>query len=248
MDLETKFKLIIPRATEWIANTPSAHPALWRYSSICLALYLLLAALPLHAEDDGQRSATPRPCYLLNWNKGPNWLTDIPLEFQLHYFQKNQPLIDDTLSAPTPKALKWKMVRQTPKVEEIAYSKGRRIIRLDYPDRDKERLSFGSIMIVIETSPNSNWFTPFFVAEPEQFEGRFISGKDFPFAYLATAKMTGTASFRTHYLFDLEDNYPKLVKTVSAGRVRRDDFDSDNDYRTALKALTEEQKILLGER
>jgi len=228
--------------------TPSAHLALRQYSSLCLALYLLLAALPLPAQDVGQRSATPRPCYLLNLNKGPDWLTNVHLEFELSYLQRNQPFVDDAFSDPTPKALGWKSLRQAPKVEEIARSKGRRIIRLDYPEHDEQRLTYGSIMLVIETHPGSGWFAPFFAAEAELFEGRFISGKDFPFAYLATAKRTGTGAFRSHYLFDLQSSHPKLVKTVSAGRVRRDDFDSDKEYRAALKTLAEEQKLLKGER
>lgn len=211
-------------------------------------LTLLLFQIVFCFADEGTlRHGKSKECYLFSFGKGPDWITAVDTEFQLNHLNQSQPFVDDQFFDPTPEALGWIESHKKPKIEEIARFQGRKIIRINYSHQEKHQDILDLVMLAIETEVNSEWFSPFFVASPEYFCGRFISGRDVAFGFMATLEYSGTGSFRTHHLFDLAGEHPKLVRTVHAGRVRRIDFDSDEEYEEALKVFEAEKQIYKGE-
>src|SRR5688572_8668897 len=105
-------------------------------------------------------------------------------------------------------------------------------LRYEWLDPEQTQLK---LILAIETARDSEWFSPFFAAHPELQSGQFISGRDVLFGYVVTLEASGTGAFRTHHLFDLRQPHPRIVNTVTAGRIRRSDFDTDAEYEQALK-------------
>lgn len=212
-------------------------------------IVLLFLTTVCFAEKNYIRQTEPKDCYLFCYGKGPNWLTPIGIEFQLQHLEHQQPFVQDRYSDPTPEALDWTELQQKPIIQEIARSHGRKIVRIDYPHLNEDSEKLDLVMLAIETEIGSDWYSPFFVAsEPEYFHGRFISGTQVVFGFLATLEYSGTGVYRTHHLFDFSDDHPRLVRTVHAGRVRKFDFKIDEEYKEALKALDAEKQIFKGER
>ncbi|MEO0453423.1 MAG: hypothetical protein AAFY98_04725 [Verrucomicrobiota bacterium] len=207
-----------------------------------LIVFLLLPSLCL-AEDEGIREGKPKDCHLFSWGKGPNWIAEVPTEFQLNYLESRQPVVDDRFFESTADALGWRQKEHELQIEEIARVDGRKIIRAEYTHKGEHRQILDLILLAIETDENSDWFSPFFVASPELFSGRFVSGDDVAFGYLATLKYSGTGAMRTHHLFDLRAHHPKLVNKVDVGRVRSVDYDSDEEYQRALNVFENEKEI-----
>jgi hypothetical protein len=206
-------------------------------------LALLILPAVCSAEDEGIRQGQPKDCYLFSWGKGPNWIAEVPVEFQVNYLETMQPFVDDRFFEPTPEALGWTEMKHKPQVEEIARVNGRKIIRADYTHQGEHRQILDLILLAIETAEYSDWYSPFFVATPELFSGRFVSGDSVAFGYLATLEYSGTGALRTHHLFDLRAHHPKLVRKVDAGRVRKVDYDTEEEYEKALKVFEDEKEI-----
>ena len=206
-----------------------------------LALFIL--PVICFAEDGGIRQGKPKDCYLFSWGKGPNWIASVPTEFQLNYLETRQPFVDDSFFEPTAEALGWTENKNKVEIEEIARVDGRKIVRADYSHQGEHRQMLDSILLAIETDENSDWYSPFFVASPELFSGRFVSGDDVAFGYLATLEYSGTGAYRTHHLFDLRGSHPKLVNKVDSGRVRKVDYDTEDEYQAALKVFEAENDI-----
>lgn len=215
-----------------------------------LARILLVIAIlvtPALAADELIRKAKPRSCFLFSWGKGPNWKTEIPIEFHRHHLNLKQPYVDDRHFEPTAEALTWIDRKVEPTISELARVDGRIVLRVDYPIDGKFGRKFECVMLAMETEPKSDWFTPFFVAQPELFSGRFVSSDSIRIGYVASLRFSGTGAMRTHYLFDLVGDHPSLIESVSAGRVRSIDFDSDEEYQAALKTFDREAGLLNGE-
>jgi hypothetical protein len=211
-------------------------------------ILILLAAFaaPAWAADELVRRSDPKPCFLFSWGKGPDWTTQVPIEFHRHYLNLKQPYVDDRCSDPTADALAWRDRTTKPTVSEIARVDGRVVLRVDYPMDGKFGREFACVMLAIETASDSDWFAPFFVAQPELFSGRFVSSDSIRIGYVASLGFSGTGAMRTHYLFDLVGDHPSLMESVSAGRVRSIDFDSEEEYQAALKSIEREAELLNG--
>jgi len=214
---------------------------------IRILLAIAMFAAPTFGADEHIREGAPKSCFLFSWGKGPNWKTDVRVEFQRHYLNLKRPYIDDRFSDPTPDALTWIDRTVAPNISEIARVDSRIVLRVDYPIDGKFGRDTECVMLAIETERDSGWFAPFFAAQPELFEGHFVSSESVRIGYIATLAFSGTGALRTHYLFDLTGAHPAVAGTTSAGRVRSVDFDTDAEYQEALKTFDLEAKLLNGE-
>jgi len=212
------------------------------------ALFIVLIAVfaqVARAEDD-LRSGAPKDCYLYSWGKGPNWSAKVSTEFRLSLLNRQMPYVDDHFSEPTEKALTWIERQKEPTVTTIATVDGRKVIQIIYPEAGSFGKTVGTIMLAIETGRDSEWFSPFFGAQPELYRGQFASGRDVTFGYVATLEWSGTGSMRSHYLFDLRKQHPAIVATISAGRVAQNEFKTEAEYHEALKIFDREKDLLSG--
>lgn len=210
-------------------------------------LFILLSGLgSAISADDVQRVGEPKDCYLYSWGKGPNWAAKVSIEFKLSLFNLRMPVVDDQYFEPTEKALSWVDKQKDPTITFVASVNGRRVVQAVYPDEGDFGKKIGTILLAIETSQKSDWFAPFFAAQPELYEGQFVSGKDVKFGYVATLKWSGTGAMRSHYLFDLLPSHPKIVATLDAGRVNMNDYKTEAEYKEALKLFGREEELLSG--
>lgn len=177
-------------------------------------------------------------------------MADVRAEFRLGHLQEQQPYVDETKTTGDPGGLKWQPTDQKPRVEEIARAEGRKIVKFTY-EHQKPQPGLDFVMLAIETSKGSEWYAPFFAAQPdslgEGFTGHMVSGKAVRFGYLASLWISGTGAFRTHCLFEFTGKHPKMVGTFGSGGVRRNHYDSDEAYEKALKIYDREEDFLNGE-
>lgn len=214
-------------------------------SRILVTIAILVT--PVLAAGELIRDAKPKSCFLFSWGKGPNWKTEISTEFHRHHLNLKRPYVDDRYFEPTAEALTWIDRSVDPTILEIARVDGRIVLRVDYPIDGKFGRKFECVMLAMETAPKSDWFAPIFVVQPELFSGRFVSSDSIRIGYIATLGFSGTGAMRTHYFFDLVGDHPALIDSVSAGRVRSVDFDTDEEYQAALKTFDREAALLNGE-
>lgn len=212
--------------------------------NLILAMFIAITSF-VSAEDD-LRSGTPKDCYLYSCGKGPNWCAKVSMEFRLSLLNRQMPYVDDQFFEPTEKALAWTNRQKEPLITTIATVEGRKVIQVVYPEKGSFGKTIGTILLAIETASGSEWYSPFFGAQPELFRGQFVSGRDVAFGYVATLEWSGTGALRSHYLFDLRRPHPAIVATADAGRVRRTDYDSDAEYEQALKLFDREADLLAG--
>lgn len=212
---------------------------------ILLIVPILLLGQTARAEDD-LRYGNPKDCYLYSWGKGPNWTAKVSTEFRLSLLNRQMPYIDDQFSEPTEKALTWVERQKEPTVTTIATVDGRKIIQVIYSEQGSFGKSIGMILLAIETARDSEWFSPFFGAQPELFRSQFVSGRDVAFGYVATLEWSGTGSFRTHLLYDFRKAHPVILSTLNLGRVVRNEFKTDQEYEEALKFATHEADLMAG--
>lgn len=211
-----------------------------------LLIVLIAAFAQVAGAEDDLRSGVPKDCYLYSWGKGPNWSAKVSTEFRLSLLNRQMPYVDDQFSEPTEKALTWIARQKEPTVTTIATVEGRKVIQIIYPEAGRFGKTVGTIMLAIETDRDSEWFSPFFGAQPELYRGQFASGRDVTFGYVATLEWSGTGAMRSHYLFDLRKQHPAIVATISAGRVAQNEFKSEAEYHEALKIFDREADLLSG--
>ncbi|WP_200268630.1 hypothetical protein [Luteolibacter pohnpeiensis] len=211
-----------------------------------LIIVLLTVFSIVARADDDLRSGAPKDCYLYSWGKGPNWTAKVSTEFRLSLLNRQMPHVDDQFSKPTEKALTWIDRQKEPTVTTIATVEGRKVIQVVYTEEGSFGKIIGTILLAIETAHDSEWFSPFFGAQPELYRGQFVSGKDVAFGYVATLEWSGTGAMRSHYLFDLRKQYPEIVATISAGRVTQIEFKTEAEYNEALKIFDREADLLSG--
>ena len=213
---------------------------------VAATLSLFVASIAVLGAEDDVRSGAPKECYLYSYGKGPNWTAKVSTEFRLSLLNRQMPYVDDQYSEPTEKALTWISRQKEPTITTIATVEGRKVVQVVYPEKGSFGKTIGTILLAIETARDSEWFSPFFGAQPELFRGQFVSGRDVAFGYVATLEWSGTGALRSHYLFDLRRPHPAIVATADAGRVRRPDYDSDAEYEQTLKLLDREADLLAG--
>lgn len=209
-------------------------------------LALLLAVTSFVNAEDNLRSGSPKDCYLYSWGKGPDWTAKVSAEFQLSLLNRQMPYVDDQYSEPTDKALTWIERQKEPVNTIIATVKGRNVIQVVYPEKGSFGKTIGTILLAIETARGSEWFAPFFVAQPELFRGKFVNGRDVAFGYVATLEWSGTGAYRTHYLFDLQRPHPSILATLHSGRVVLNEYKTEAEYQEALKVFDRESDLLSG--
>jgi hypothetical protein len=208
---------------------------------------LLLVVTSIASAEDNLRNGTPKDCFLYSWGKGPNWTAKVACEFQLSLLNRLRPYVDDQYSDPTDKALQWVKSNKKPDITTLATVNGRKVIQVEYPDKDgKLGKTIATILLAIETNPGSEWFSPFFAAQPEIFRGQFVHGRDVSFGYIATLEWSGTGAFRCHRLFDFRGADPSLVATFHSGRIDMGDYKTETDYQEALKYYDREADFLAG--
>lgn len=212
--------------------------------TLLIVLTVVFAQL-LKAEDD-LRSGVPKDCYLYSWGKEPNWSAKVSSEFRLSLLNRLMPHVDDQFSEPTEKALAWIERKKEPTVTTIASVGGRKVVQIIYPEAGSFGKNIGTVMLAMETGRNSEWFSPFFGAQPELYRGRFVSGRDVTFGYVATLEWSGTGAMRSHYLFDLQKPYPVIVGTVDSGRVVRNEYATDIEFEVPNKVFDREADLLSG--
>jgi len=212
--------------------------------SLIIVLFAAFSVLA-RAEDD-LRSGVPKDCYLYSWGKGPNWTAKVSTEFRLSLLNRQMPYVDDQFSEPTEKALTWIERQKEPTVTTIATVEGRKVIQVVYPEKGSFGKTIGTILLAIETARDSEWFSPFFGAQPELYRGQFVSGRDVAFGYVATLEWSGTGSFRKHFLYDLRRAHPTILSTLNSGRVVRNEFKTDQEYEEALKIFDHEDDLMAG--
>ena len=213
---------------------------------IAAILSLLVAPAALVRAEDDLRSGATKDCYLYSWGKGPNWTAKVSTEFRLSLLNRQMPYVDDQYSDPTEKALTWIERTKEPTITSLATVDGRKVIQVIYPEAGSFGKTIGTILLAIETASDSEWYSPFFGAQPELYRGQFVSGRDVAFGYVATLEWSGTGAMRSHYLFDLRQSHPKIVGTIDAGRVVRNEFDSDAAFEEAGKVFDRERQLLSG--
>jgi len=211
-----------------------------------LVLIAVICSLSFTYAEDHLRSGVPKDCFLYASGKGPDWITKVSTEFQLALLNRQRPFIDDQFSDPTDKALAWAESSEQPNITTIATVDGRKVIQIIYRENGGFGKTIGMILLAMETDRASDWYSPFFGAQPELFSGQFVSSKDVSFGYIATLEWSGTGAVRTHYLFDLREVHPKFVSTLSAGRVKKTDFKTDSEYDQALTVFDREAEFLSG--
>jgi hypothetical protein len=213
---------------------------------IAATLSLFVASIAVLRAEDNVRSGAPKECYLYSYGKGPNWTTKVSTEFRLSLLNLRMPYVDDQYSDPTEKALTWIDRQKEPTITTIATVEGRKVIQVVYPEKGSFGKTIGAILLAIETARDSEWFSPFFCAQPELFRGQFVSGRDVAFGYVATLEWSGTGALRSHYLFDLRRPHPVIVGTVDSGRVVRHEYNSDAEFEKANKVFDREADLLSG--
>ncbi|HSN78167.1 MAG TPA: hypothetical protein VL334_24095, partial [Anaerolineae bacterium] len=211
-----------------------------------LIIAFLVAISSVAGAEEDLRSGAPKDCYLYSWGKGPNWTAKVSAEFRLSLLNLKMPYVDDQYSEPTEKALTWIDRQKEPTITTLATVEGRKVIQIVYPEKGSFGKTIRTILRAIETARDSEWFSPFFGAQPELYRGQFVSGRDVAFGYVATLEWSGTGALRSHYLFDLRRPHPAILATADAGRVRRLDYDSDAEYEEALKMFEREADLLAG--
>jgi hypothetical protein len=209
-----------------------------------IALFVAITSV-LSAEYD-LRSGSPKDCYFYSWGKGPNWTAKVSTEFRLSILNSQMPYVDDQYSEPTEKALKWIERQKEPTITTIATVDGRKVIQVVYPEKGSFGKTIGMILLAVETARDSEWFSPFFGAQPELYRGQFVSGRDVTFGYMATLEWSGTGALRSHYLFDLRRPHPVIVGTVDSGRVVRNEYNSDAEFEEANKTFDREADLQSG--
>lgn len=209
-------------------------------------LVFIAAITPVMSAEDDLRTGTPKSCYLYSWGKGPDWTAKVAMEFRLGLLDRQMPYVDERYSDPTEKALTWIDRQKAPTITTVASVERRKVIQIIYPEEGGFGKTIGTILLAIETAPASQWFSPFFAAQPELFRGQMVSGRDVAFGYIATLEWSGTGAFRTHYLFDLRKPHPVIIATLAAGRVARNEYASDAEYEQALKIFDREAELLAG--
>jgi len=153
---------------------------------------VLLATTSFASAAGEMRSGTPKDCYIYSWGKGPNWIAKVSVEFRLSLLNHKMPYVDDQYFEPTDKALTWIDRQKEPTVMTIATVEGRKVIRVEYPEKGSFGRIVGMVLRAIESARDTEWFSPFFAAQPELFRGQFISGRDVAFGYVATLEWSGT--------------------------------------------------------
>jgi hypothetical protein len=211
-----------------------------------LIIVLLAAFSVVVSAKDDLRSGAPKDCYLYSWGKGPDWTTEVSAEFRLSLLDRQMPYIDDRYSEPSEKALTWIERKKEPTVTTLATVEGRKVIQIVYPEEGNFGKTIGTILLAIETARDSEWFSPFFGAQPELYRGQFVSGKDVAFGYVATLEWSGTGSFREHFLYDLRGTHPSILSKLNSGRVVRTEFKTDQEYEEALKTFAREADLMAG--
>lgn len=211
-----------------------------------LVITLLVAFSAVVSAEDDLRSGTPKDCYLYSLGKGPNWIAKVSTEFRLSLLNRQMPYVDDQFFEPTEKALTWIERQKEPTITTIATVEGRKVIQVVYPEQGSFGKTIGTILLAIETARDSEWFSPFFGAQPEIYRGRFITGRDVAFGYVATLEWSGTGSFRTHFLYDLRQAHPVILATLNSGRVVRNEFNTDQEYEDALNVFVHEADLMAG--
>lgn len=211
-----------------------------------LIFLMLVAVTTSVCTADDLRSGLPKDCFLYSSGKGPNWTAKVSTEFRLSTLNRLMPCIDEQYSEPTEMALSWIERQKEPTVTTLASIDGRKVIQIVYPEQGSFGKTIGMILLAIETTRGSEWFAPFFGAQPELFDGKFVSGRDVAFGYIATLRWSGTGSIRTHYLFDLKQSHPVLLSRFDSGRVARSEFKSDQEFENALKVFDREAEFLEG--
>jgi len=210
-------------------------------------LIAVIVSLSFTRAEDNLRSGTPKDCFLYSLGKGPDWTAKVSTEFQLALLNSQRPYIDEQYFDPTENALAWTKSSEQPNITTIATVDGRKVIQVVYRENGSLGDIIRMILLAIETDRASDWYSPFFGAQPELFGGQFVSSKDVLFGYIATLEWSGTGAFRTHYLFDLRGAHPKIVSTLSVGRVRRTEFQTEAEYEQALKVFDREAELLSGQ-
>lgn len=213
---------------------------------LVLSFVLMLAIASTVAAEEYLRSGTAKDCYLYSWGKGPDWTTKVTTEFRLGLLGSQMPYIDDQYSEPTEKALRWIERRTEPVVTNIATVEGRKVVQIVYPEKGQFGKTIGTILLAIETARQSEWFSPFFGAQPELFNGAFVNGKDIVFGYVATLEWSGTGALRTHRLFDLRQPHPVIVATLEVGSSKRKQSATDAEHEQALQVFDREAELLEG--
>lgn len=213
---------------------------------IAATLSLFVASIAVLDAEENVRSGAPKECYLYSCGKGPNWITKVSTEFRLSLLNLKMPYVDDQYSEPTEKALTWIDRQKEPTITTIATVEGRKVIQVVYPENGSFGKTIGTILLAIETARDSEWFSPFFGAQPELYCGQFVSGRDVAFGYVATLEWSGTGALRTHYLFELRRHHPVIVGTVDSGRVVRNEYNSDAEFEEANKVFDREADLLSG--
>ena len=211
-----------------------------------IAVILLAMPFSVHAEEEEMRSGIPKECFLFSWGKGPNWVAKVPVEFRLSLLNRQMPYVDEGYFEPTGEAFTWIERRKEPEITTIATIDGRKVIQAVYPEKGTFGKTIDTILLAVESGRDTGWFSPFFAAQPELFGGQFVSGRDVAFGYVATLEFSGTGAFRTHYLFDLRQPHPRIVGTISAGRIVRTDYMTDAEYEEAKKIYDREADLLTG--
>ena len=213
---------------------------------IATTLSLFVASIAVLGAEENVRSGSPKECYLYSYGKGPNWSTKVSTEFRLSLLNLKMPYVDDQYSEPTEKALTWIDRQKEPTITTLATVEGRKIIQVVYRENGSFGKTIGTILLAIETTRDSEWFSPFFGAQPELYRGQFVNGRDVAFGYVATLEWSGTGALRSHYLFDLRRPHPVIVGTVDSGRVVRNEYNSDAEFEEANKVFDREADLLSG--
>ena len=216
------------------------------FKLIAATFSLFVASIAVLSAEDNVRSGAPKDCYLYSYGKGPNWTAKVSSEFRLSLLNLKMPYVDDQYSEPTEKALTWIERQKEPTITTIATVEGRKVIQVVYPENGSFGKTIGTILLAIETARDSEWFSPFFGAQPELYRGQFVSGRDVAFGYVATLEWSGTGALRSHYLFDLRRPHPVIVGTVDSGRVVRNEYNSDAEFEEANKVFDREADLLSG--
>lgn len=128
---------------------------------------LLVAFTLVGTAEDDVRSSAPKECYLYSWGKGPHWSAKTSTEFRLSLLNVKMPYVDDQYSEPNEKALTWIERNKEPTTSTIATVDGRKIVQIVYPEAGSFGKTIGTILLAIETERDSDWFSPFFGAQPE---------------------------------------------------------------------------------
>ncbi|MES2474739.1 MAG: hypothetical protein V4640_03085 [Verrucomicrobiota bacterium] len=210
-----------------------------------ISVFVFVAVFSIVRAED-LRTGEPKDCYFYAWGKGPNWSAKVSTEFRLSLLNEKMPYVDDRYSEPTEKALTWIARQKQPTITTLATVEGRKVIQVVYPEEGSFGKTIGTILLAIETARDSEWFSPFFGAQPELYRGQFVSGRDVALGYVATLEWSGTGSFRTHVLYDLRKAHPVILCTLNSGRVARNEFKTDQEYDEALKIFEREENLLAG--